>query len=142
MEDKKKQSLLRYIAIMFVVAFVLVLISLVGQTRSIGQLSESSASALQRAQELQDTNRELSVENEDLEDRIRQLEDQLADLENTVSSLETALTEAQTEQEEQKTAIETYEQLLSGDVAELNTEYLGPNGLETYENLTKEGNEQ
>lgn len=41
MDEKRKQSLLRYIAIMFVVAFVLVLISLVGQTRSIGQIGRA-----------------------------------------------------------------------------------------------------
>ena len=71
MEEKRKKSLLRYIAVMFVVAFVLVLVSLVGQTRSIGHLSESSASALQRAEELQTTNRELT---EQLDEAVREKE--------------------------------------------------------------------
>lgn len=72
MDEKRKRSLFRYIAIMFVVAFVLVLISLVGQTRSIGHLSESSASALQRAEELQNTNRELTEQIAELEEQLEE----------------------------------------------------------------------
>ena len=73
MDEKRKRSLFRYIAIMFVVAFVLVLISLVGQTRSIGHLSESSAGALQRAEELQNTNRELTEQITALETQLEEV---------------------------------------------------------------------
>lgn len=72
MDEKRKQSLFRYIAVMFAVAFLLVLVSLVGQTRSIGQLSESSASALERAEELQNNNRELSRELSEAEDALEE----------------------------------------------------------------------
>ena len=74
MDEKKKQSLLRYVAVMFVAAFVLVAISLVGQTRSIGQLSQNSASALQKAQELQDTNRKLTQELEEAAETFEELQ--------------------------------------------------------------------
>ena len=80
MEEKRKKSLFRYIAVMFVVAFVLVLVSLVGQTRSIGHLSESSASALQRAEELQDNNRQLTEKLDEAEDKIETLQDENEDL--------------------------------------------------------------
>ena len=80
MEEKRKKSLFRYIAVMFVVAFVLVLVSLVGQTRSIGHLSESSASALQRAEELQDNNRRLTEKLDEAEDKIETLQDENEDL--------------------------------------------------------------
>ena len=80
MEEKRKKSLFRYIAVMFVVAFVLVLVSLVGQTRSIGQLSESSASALQRAEELQDNNRQLTEQLYEAENEIKALQGENDDL--------------------------------------------------------------
>ncbi len=70
MPDSKRTALLRYMIIMFAVAFVLVLMSMVLQTRSsnstISELHQSSTSALTKAKQLQDTNR-------DLQDQIREL---------------------------------------------------------------------
>lgn len=134
MEEKRKKSLLRYIAIMFVVAFVLVLVSLVGQTRSIGQLSESSASALQRAEELQTTSRELEEENNALTEQLEALKKEMTSLEQ---QLETAEENAAAREEQVRRA---YENLLKGDPDDIHEEYLGPKGLETYDNLMKEGN--
>ena len=63
--EGKRTALLRYLIIMFAVAFVLVLMSMVLQVRSsnatVSQLHQSSTSALTRAQKLQDDNRALSV---------------------------------------------------------------------------------
>jgi len=142
MEEKRKKSLFRYIAIMFVVAFVLVLVSLVGQTRSIGQLSESSASALQRAQELQDTNRQLEEALDEKEAENADLQAQLDEALREKQALEEELSQAEEAAADREEAVRNaYENLLKGDTDDTNTQYLGPKGLETYENLTKEGNE-
>lgn len=122
MDEKRKQSLLRYIAIMFVVAFVLVLVSLVGQTRSIGQLSESSASALQRAEELQNTNRELTAQIENLEAQLDEADDAMEDLQEENEALKIS---EQTRNEEINA--------LQAEIEELRQQL---------DNLTKEGNEQ
>ena len=75
MPDSKRTALLRYMIIMFAVAFVLVLMSMVLQTKSsnstISELHQSSTSALTKAKQLQDTNR-------DLQDHIKELNEQLA----------------------------------------------------------------
>ena len=58
LDERKKSALLRYVAIMFAVAFVLVLFSLLGQMRNsmstISELNQSSSSALQKAEQLQE----------------------------------------------------------------------------------------
>lgn len=63
---QKRTALLRYMAVMFAAAFLLVLLSFVMQMRSsnttISHLSQSSASALARAEQLQEDNRELVAE--------------------------------------------------------------------------------
>lgn len=62
--SKKRTALLRYMAVMFAAAFLLVLFSFVMQMRSsnttISHLSASSASALARAEQLQEENRQLT----------------------------------------------------------------------------------
>ncbi len=59
--DLRRGALLRYVVIMFAVALVLVLLSMVLQTKSsnstISELHKSSTSAIQKAEALQDTNR-------------------------------------------------------------------------------------
>ena len=68
--DHKRTALLRYMTILFAVAFALVLLSYLIQAfnsqSTINQLNATSASALQNAEHLQDTNRELTEENERL----------------------------------------------------------------------------
>ncbi len=65
--QKKRTAMLRYMAIMFAVAFALVMLSYLIQTRNsqttISQLNATSASALQNAEELQAENRTLIEEN-------------------------------------------------------------------------------
>lgn len=72
--DHKRTALLRYMTILFAVAFALVLLSYLIQVFSsrdtISQLNATSASALQNAERLQDTNRELTEENERLSDEL------------------------------------------------------------------------
>ena len=85
LDEKKKAALLRYLAVMFIVAFVFVLLSMIGELRTseaaISELNASSNSALQRAEQLQDDNRRLETDIAYLEGRIEELEKQLEDLE-------------------------------------------------------------
>lgn len=68
--NQKRTALLRYMTILFAVAFALVLLSYLIQVRNsqttITQLNATSASALQNAEQLQETNWELTEENERL----------------------------------------------------------------------------
>ncbi len=76
--DLRRGALLRYVVIMFAVALVLVLLSMVLQTKSsnstISELHKSSTSAIQKAEALQDTNRllqeQLSTQKSEYEARI------------------------------------------------------------------------
>ena len=96
LDDKKRNALLRYVAILFAVAFLLVLFSMLMEQRNsnaaMDQLNQSSASALQKAELLQDTNRQLEKDKSYLEGR---LEEQEKDLEDLQAQLE----ESKSEQE-------------------------------------------
>ena len=166
LDDKKKNAMLRYIGIMFVVAFVFVLVSMLGELRTseatITELNQSSTSALQKAEQLQDTNRQLETDNAYLTGRIEELEKQLADaeldlavsqekadtLKSQLADLETELAAAETEHENRQMAYDLLVQALSVSaekqpsiVSELDhyKQYLGENALKIYENLSKEG---
>ena len=93
MSAAKRTALLRYMAILFAVAFLLVLLSYLIQVRNsqttITQLNETSASALQNAETLQATNRELTEENDRLE----------TELEQAQQALEQAQAETETQRE-------------------------------------------
>mgnify|MGYP001038708604 CR=1 FL=1 len=88
LSDARKAALLRYMAILFAVAFVLVLLSLILQTHSskstISELSAASTSALDNAVKLQEENRALQEE--------QQLQDELDELQKKLDE-ETALNE-------------------------------------------------
>ena len=66
LSDARKAALLRYMAILFAVAFLLVLLSLILQTHSskstISELSAASTSALDNAVKMQEQNRTLQEE--------------------------------------------------------------------------------
>ncbi len=72
--SEKRTALLRYLAILFAVAFLLVLLSYLIQgfhsQSTIDKLNITSASALQNAERLQEDNRELTQENNDLNDEL------------------------------------------------------------------------
>ena len=89
LDEKRKAALLRYLGIMFVVAFVFVLISMFGELRdkqnTINLLDSSSTSALTKVEQLQDDNRQLIADNAYLEGRIEELEKQLDELEKELA---------------------------------------------------------
>ena len=99
LDERKKNALLRYVAIMFAVAFVFVLLSMFGQMRdsksAISELNQSSSSALQKAEALQEHNQELEKENAYLAGRIEELEDQLEKLEQELTAAEGQLKQAE-----------------------------------------------
>lgn len=144
MDDRKKTALLRYLAVLFAVAFLLVLFSMLMQMRNsrstISQLTQTSTSAAENIQQLQENNRNLEAA----------LKAEQEANQNLLSALEKS--EHQTELTEQ-----TYEQLLlvqklaaqgnrEGNVAlsraldalEEMKDHLDSNGLELYESLMKE----
>ena len=88
-DDGRKNALLRYIAILFAVAFLFVLLSLVMQMRdsraTISELNAASASALKNAETLQDDNRQLQEENAALKEEVESLQDQLEDAQEAAS---------------------------------------------------------
>ena len=143
-EERRKTALLRYLAILFAVAFLLVLASMLAQMRNsqttISQLTQSSTSAAENIQQMQETN--------------RNLQDALEAEQTANQNLLDALNQAQQENEKTRQA---YEQLLlviqlasqgqwEGNVAlsraidalEEQKQYLDQTGLEVYESLLKE----
>ena len=132
LDEQRKTALLRYVAIMFAVAFVFVLLSLFGQMRdsrsTISELNQSSSSALQKAEQLQSHNQELEKENAYLNGRIEELEQQMEELQQDLDEANAELDQAELDYdalekemedqleaaEEERSAItEAYEQLLA-----------------------------
>ena len=168
LDETRKAALLRYLGIMFAVAFLFVLLSLIGELRSnkaaISELNQSSTSAIAKAEQLQDHNRQLETDNAYLTGRMEELEKQLEELEEELALQEAAnkllqeenlQLEQQAADSRQETAdlLSAYEALLEADaldqaeedpaslLAELkeNVKYYAEYALKLYENLTKEG---
>ena len=118
LSEARKSALLRYLAILFAFAFVLVAASLVIQMRSsnatILELNKTSSSALSNAETLQADNRSLQDQNVGLTDEIQAQNRQIAELEDQIEALQ-AETEAQaSESETDKERIRALEKELSG----------------------------
>ena len=145
LDETRKSALLRYVAILFAVAFILVLISMLGQVRNsksaITELSQSSTSAIQKAEKLQDENQELRQENVELVQDKKFLQQQVLQLTEEAEELQK---DAEIAAEEQEKLLEAYEALLAametGETENLEQfeEILGENGMKAYETLTKE----
>lgn len=93
-EHRKKNTFLAYLTILFVVAFLLVLLSYLMQLRdsraTISELNESNISVLANAQRLQQANEALSGENADLREQLRNARDAQAELQTQLEAAETA----------------------------------------------------
>ena len=76
----RERALITYIALLFTVAFVLVLLSFLAQQRDISQLNENASSALSRAEKLQDENRELIEDNQTLRQQLQEALDRQEEL--------------------------------------------------------------
>lgn len=104
--DKKRNALLRYMAVLFGVAFLLVLLSFLIQMRdsreTISDLHQSNTSALQNAVRLQEENQTLAAANEELTAQVETYRSDLDDareaqdrLSEEKAALEQQLAEAQ-----------------------------------------------
>ena len=112
----RRTALLRYMGVLFAVAFALVLISLVVQMRSsrsaISQLNQASTSALQKAENLQTQNRELQSDRQELLTEKAALEGELNRARSDYAGLDVLLESAKTELESsKKSAADTKTQL-------------------------------
>lgn len=157
LSNKKKNALVRYMAILFGVAFLLVLLSFLIQLRdsreTISDLSQANSSALQNAGKLQEDNQKLTKDNEDLRAEIASLESRLQETEEAKAQAETARRDTMNEMSEvQKTLaaqtrihdrlFEAAQNWLAGEredceaiLNKLNRAELGEAGEELYDQL-------
>ena len=137
LDEKRKTALLRYIAILFAVAFILVLLSLFSQMKSsqstISQLSQSSTSALENVEKLQEQNRLLQEENQTLRDSLSASEQSNLHTKQAYEDLLMAMENSDGGQEGNVTLSRALENLKNLK------KHLGQNGLKAYENLMEEG---
>ena len=130
LSEKRKSALLRYMAVLFCAAFILVLISLILQTHSskakISELNAASTSALSNAEALQNENRALQdekialeKENEELQAKLDELTQKLDEAsqaeENTQAAENEMIKSLRTELDRTK---EAYEALLEAKACE------------------------
>jgi uncharacterized protein YoxC len=98
LSSRKRTALLRYMAVLFGVAFLLVLLSFLIQIRdsreTISDLNQSQSSALQRAQQLQTQNESLTEDNNNLRARLTETEQAVTDLEEQLKEAEDSSTES------------------------------------------------
>ena len=163
--ENRKAAFLRYMAILFAVAFVMVLSSMILQSKTskatISELNEASRSALQNAMKLQEENRALQEERDELDRQVAALTEQLSEgeavreeLEQTISQQEAQEKEAAAERElTLNHTVEAYEALLVAmqcetqegnvtfsravDTVERFMDCLGPRAQAAYEVLTE-----
>lgn len=87
---RSKNALLRYLTILFAVAFALVLLSYLIQMRNmnttVSELNKTSSSALSNAERLQDTNQALMAENDALGEQVDALESQVDALQDQLDA--------------------------------------------------------
>ena len=163
LSEKRKAALLRYMAVLFCAAFILVLVSLILQMHSseakISELNAASTSALSNAEALQTENRTLQDEkialekkNEELQAQIDELTAQLEEAAQAEEDSQTAENEVvknlRTELDRTKEAYEALLEAKGCDMREGNVtfsramqtlerlkDYLGPTALEEYHAL-------
>ena len=115
--DKKRTALLRYMAVLFGVAFLLVLLSFLIQIRdsreTISDLNKSNASALQNAVQLQEQNQTLSNAKKELETQLEEQSQEMEDLEEQLADAEDEAEENALRADEENRMRLSYEQLLA-----------------------------
>ena len=149
--EKKRTALLRYMAVLFGVAFLLVLLSFLIQIRdsreTISDLNKSNASALQNAVQLQEQNQALNNTNDELEAQLEEQEQAMEDLEAQLADAEEAARLSGESAEEEKNLRQNYEFLFTasqmfdeGDYENcygLLTEEMDPSLMETCNPVVK-----
>lgn len=128
----RNQAVMRYMALLFGIAFVVVLLSFIVSRKdsreTIHQLNQNANSALSHAEQLQDENRSLTEKNSTLTASLTEAEETQKKAEEALEKSNTALTKAQEENkaliqqvdEEKKTAEnqkKAYELLIAAETA-------------------------
>ncbi len=163
LDEKRKNAVMRYIFILFAVAFLLILLTYFIQLRdsneTISDLAQSSASAMQNAEKLQDDNRLLTARVEEFESQVNTLtaayqketEALNQELNATQTQLDGVIADVELLEAMTKDTLRIYEALLSAENA-LNSgdlesaklylpslaesaKILGNEGIARYENL-------
>lgn len=157
LSEARKTALLRYMAVLFAVAFLLVLLSLILQAHSskatISELTQTSSSALSNVEQLQAQNRDLQDEKQALTQEKSELEAQVEDLQKQADEKEESAEKLKLELELAHTK-EAYEALLVAKNCEMHEgnvtfskamdtladleQYLGTEARAEYEKLLAE----
>ena len=115
--EKKRTALLRYMAVLFGVAFLLVLLSFFIQIRdsreTISDMNQSNASALQNAVKLQEANQTLTADKEELELQLSETEQELENARQETEDLKTQQEETEAAFAEEESLRESYELLFT-----------------------------
>lgn len=118
LSEKRKTALLRYLAVLFVVAFLFVAVSLAIQMHNsqatISELNKNSSSALANAEQLQEQNRLLQDEVREQRDTIAAQEDEVASLRLQLAELQQSQTDGQAQADEMNKALTEAETALVG----------------------------
>ena len=134
---KKRTALLRYMAVLFGVAFLLVLLSFLIQIRdsreTISDLNQSNASALQNALQLQEENQALTAANDDLEAQLAEEKEAAEDLEAQLTDAEDAAKRSSEAAQEEQTLRQNYEFLFAASQCYNEGDYQSCYGLLTQE---------
>ena len=150
LSEKRKAALLRYMAVLFCAAFILVLISLILQMHSseakISELNAASTSALSNAEALQTENR--TLQDEKIDELTKQLEEAAQAEEDSQTAENEVVKNLRTELDRTKEAYEALLEAKGCDMREGNVtfsramqtlerlkDYLGPTALEEYHAL-------
>ena len=157
LSEARKTALLRYMAVLFAVAFLLVLLSLILQAHSskatISELTQTSSSALSNVEQLQAQNRDLQDEKQTLTQEKSELEAQVEDLQKQLDEKEESAEKLKLELDLAHTK-EAYEALLVAKNCEMHEgnvpfskamdtladleQYLGTEARAEYEKLLAE----
>lgn len=101
LSEKRKTALLRYLAVLFVVAFLFVAISLALQMHNtqttISELNKNNSSALANAEQLQEQNRQLQEESREQRETISAQQDTIEELEQQLDALNNSQADTQTQ---------------------------------------------
>ncbi len=124
----RERALITYLALMFGVAFILVLLSFVMQQKDISQAHKNTSNALSRAEQLQDDNRSLAEKLQEIQEELDNVQGEKEELQHTLEDVQEKLTAkekevddlkeaaTQTEKEQQKTP-QAYELLIQAQRA-------------------------
>ena len=106
----RKTALVRYIAILFAVAFLLVLLSLILQAHSskatISELTKTNTSALSNVEQLQAQNRDLQDEKKTLTEEKTALETQVDELQAKLDEMQKAAEDEEDAENSERTKLE------------------------------------